>query len=389
MKMSRLTSAVLLGFYLSLLPPALSQQYPHPGVYKADRTGTLKGTVVDPEGEPGPWTVVVEGGGKKLEILTDKRGRFKVELPPSVYTAHVKTTPGQTELRNELTPFLVEAGADATIELNPVSEFVYCSSEGDRVIPVRASYGGGDAEKGLQRLKYDSYPVRRLGREPLKVVIEYCQKTETRHKVEYRSATIGFNTSRMFAERAVFDPETLTLEGEGVEGEHHGKLFEEPYVRASFENNKPIFNLEGGAIPAVKGEGEIKSSTSGTVSFDIKININGVARLTYVDKASGLRLISRKHECLLVTKASDEGVTLSGSAIVTGANPLLKLANGNVFNFTVKLKDGSKNNNKDSFSISIPSLKNYKESGAVTSGGIEVNVPFGDDGRGVAGIPFP
>jgi hypothetical protein len=372
MKSKQVILAVVVAFAWCLLTPALAQHS------ASARTG-IQGTISGSDGEPARFTVVLEQGGKKLpEILTDEKGHFEIPTEPGTYTAYVKPT---TDIRYRRTldkrikhaPFLVEAGGMTKVELDPAYEYVYCTSTGDRVIPVSLRDEKTNSRLGLRRPGYDWVPVRLPDGSYLDGVIQYCGKKPKRQPIEYKTAIVEQNANRLFADNFLFDPQSGFLSGMGrVDILMHGKSIDQPSsVVANFTGGKAFLNWSGKATPSMSGEGTIKAG-----KFDFSINPTGNIRFTYQDAKRNWKLMSRDHDCLFIAKITKEGVTFGGSAVVTSGDPNRR----KVVDFTVVVKDDNQESGDDNgFSISIPTL-DYHAKGRLTSGTIDIK----DRPKGIA-----
>lgn len=223
--------SVLVVFALCLLIQAL----PQGSVTSHDhKFGTIKGEVRSGfEQSFGPWKVIIEHKSVRREILTDKKGRFATKIPPGVYIAYVKPTT-KVDKRAEQVPFRVSPGGEVKIVLDPTSEYVYCTSAGERVIPI----SGTDTEdylKGLHRPKVDSFVLNPSDKESLKVVIEYCGKTQTGKIIRYKSPIVRFHTISIFADDAEFNLQNYTLASRGRIGVvQNGARSETTEIKAGF-----------------------------------------------------------------------------------------------------------------------------------------------------------
>lgn len=383
MKLRLITCGALLGFAAYLPTPVFSQTrvaHPvvsHEQVGQVARLGTVEGTVLGDHEEIGPWIVVIEGpeerGRKqKVEVQTDARGRFQIDLQPAIYTAYVKVDLGETGKEIRPTPFHVKPGDAAKIQLDPAQGYVYCTSSGKRVIPVELTHGKGGSRRALHRPKYDWHAVRPTDNKSLGILIQYCSKNNIGRSIQYKGAVVGYDTFTMEAESVLFDPVRYTLDGRDVEGVYHGQTFLEPRVLADFWRGKAFVDLTGGAVTSIKGRGTINY---GDITFSFDIDRGGVAKFEYEDRIKGLKLKSGKHDCLIIASRTRNGLTFGGSAMVTDHAP--NAIQGTFVEFTVMLQDYRNNNKtKDHFAISVPRLKNYQQSGLITSGKIEVSGTF-------------
>ena len=344
---------------------ASSQHLPN-----ADRKmGTLIVVVEASDDEQGPFHVVIlKSGTIKKELTTNNERSITTQLPAGSYTAYVKPAIGTLDRRVKLAPFLVEASGEVTIHLDPMLGAVYCSSEGNRVIPVRSTDASINNLEGLHKTKYDSIYLNHNK----SVVIEYCEKNQSTQFTEYKSSVVTYDTFRLQSDRAIYNPQMQTIESLGrVYAVQHGQIEERPRVTLSFDGGRAILNLTGGPIPMIKGDGSIRTD-AGTATFDFKLDKYGIVKFEYEDRGKGLKLQSRKHDCLVLAQVSKEGgITFSGSAVLTSTDS--STPEEKIVNFTVTLKDyGSKHKTDDRFSILIPTL-NYNASDRITSGDIRVS----------------
>lgn len=231
MKFHWLLLAILLVFESVLVIPTRAQES---SSSKSHTTGTLKGVVWDGDGEfPGSWTVVIERGSSSQEILADDHGRFETKLSPGDYTAYIKpTTPRITEKLRRI-PFRVQAGETVEVELDPTSEYVFCSSKGERVIPIRMTDMEDDKVKDLRRPKVDTFILKRPNDDSLKVTVEYCGKSQLNEWVRYKSAVITYRPVSIFTPDAELDLRRYTVEGWGnVYVVSAGKRIKTPHFKA-------------------------------------------------------------------------------------------------------------------------------------------------------------
>lgn len=328
---------------------------PIDSIAEGEKPGVIEGLVPGPDSERREYIVVVQRPGWKQQVQTDKDGRFRLEVQPGVYTAFAKPRFGQSERRAKYAPFRVGAGEVKKIEVDPTSEYVYCTASGERVIPVQETYSGNN-KRGLRRLEYDSFSKK----DGLRVVIEYCGKSYANQQNKYKSVVVSYDGFRIISDSAVFDLRSRRIESSGRVGVvEHGDRVVRSKVTADFGEKQVVLNLTGGSIPPIRGEGSVKS---GDVTFDFKINENGISRFNYEDFAKGLKLKSGKHHsCLIVVNVSKEAITFRGSASLTYT---LQHSRESIVNFTVALQDlGGKPNAADRFSISIPT-ENYSRTSA-------------------------
>jgi hypothetical protein len=328
-------------------------------------SGIVDFKILGVEEDPARFTIVLENKlNESREEVTDSRGRLSLELTPGIYVAYIKPANLESKRRIHDVPFLVEAGGKATIELDPSSEYVYCTADNDRVIPVRTNEAKNKSMKGLHRLGYESFTVKLSDKESLKIVVEYCgRKVQPNRVIQYQSAKVGYNDIRIFADNILFDSSRQSLEGWG---RADVLTREKPPINpnrvvANFSHGKPVIASAGESIPSIKTEGSI---VSGAAIFSFKINGYGVANFEYEDRKSGLKLVSRKHDPLFITSASKEAFTFSGSAELLRTRVRNANRRDGIVNFTMS-KDA------DSFSLSIPTLK-YQGSGPIALGDIKI-----------------
>jgi|GEM_PF-4148332 len=290
-------------------------------------------------------------------------------------------------------PIMVKADTATPIEFVASPESVYCSSTGKRIIPVRTAHDEVGHEKKLQRPRREVLPISDSGKNARVIVIEYCEKTETKQAIQYKSAILEHDETSMFADELVFDHQKQILEGRGrVDVIQHGQRLEaKPYVLLNLKDGQFHLDYTNGAIASVRGKGEIKS---GKASFDFFIDMNkverngGVVRFEFEDQARGVKLVSRKRDCLFIKTTADGVVTFGGSAKVIGAQHLHKANHKDLVYFTVTVKDGRKNNNNDHFSINIPKLVYRQDWSPVTDGDIEVNALSRNTTPPIKAAPF-
>jgi hypothetical protein len=345
--------------------------------------GKLDGSVRGSDQDSGSWTVVIQKGPSTREIKSDDNGHFVTKLPAGVYTAYVKTA--NVNRRSERIPFLVEPNATTIVELDPVSQSALCSAANKRIIPVPMTDSPNDALARLHHQHYDSFRVKISNNESLQLVIGYCGKTQTSTSISYESAAMAYNTLRLSADKAMFDLTSRKLKAwDKVTVRQHGKAVEVAQVEADFRGGRPIISLTGEPIRTSEGYGALDSAAA---SFRFKINDDGTATFTYVDDTKGLKLVSRKHDLIVIAKASKEGMTFGGSAAVSGAGSLVSKS-ARIVDFMVTVSDfGPTNKREDVFTISIPALNNYKESGHLTTGDIQISHLLKD--KSVAGVRTP
>lgn len=376
MKARHAILAVLLTMTASSVSLASSPQ-----MASADRkTGTLTIVVPVSDDEPGPFQVVISRSGTIREVTTDAGGNITTQLPAGSYTAYVKPPTGTLDRRVKLAPFVVEAGAEVTIHLDPMLGSVYCSSDGIRVIPVRSSDNTINNLNDLHKPKYESIYVNNKK----SVVFEYCARNQTTQYTEYKSVVVTYDAFRLESDRAVYksaqNDQLKTIESSGrVFAVQDGRIKELPQVTLSIDRDRASLNLTTAAIPTIKGDGTIKAG-SGKATFDFRLDRFGIVKFEYEDRSKGLRLQSRKHDSLVFAKVSKDGdITFSGTAVATGTDN--GAAEEKIVNFTVTLRDyGSKHKRDDRFSILIPTL-NYNASDRITSGDIKVSeLPKKDQG---------
>ena len=212
MKFYQIVVSTFLAFVCTLLIFAAPQQSP-----KSKQTaGTVRGVVGSaPQALAGPWMVVIEHKSKKQEIDTDAAGRFETQLAPGVYAAYVRPTSRKLDDAVQRVPFLVSPGGVTNVWLDPTSEYVYCTREGERVMPVRTTDTDKSNLKGLHRPAVDTFRLEPSDKESRKFTIEYCGKTKTNKLIKYRSAIIRSDQIGILADHVEFDPENYRLESEG------------------------------------------------------------------------------------------------------------------------------------------------------------------------------
>src|SRR5438094_6111115 len=128
--MFRLTSAALRCFLLALVAAAVL-----PGSASAQAvTGTMSGTVVDPQGRviPGATvTVISEATKDPRDAVTDARGEFQVtNLQPGLYTVKISLSGFRTLERKNIVLSAGErlAVPDLALELGSVGETITVAS---------------------------------------------------------------------------------------------------------------------------------------------------------------------------------------------------------------------------------------------------------------------
>lgn len=365
MKARQTILAVLLTVTASSVSLASLQHLP-----SADRKiGTLTVVVDGSTEELGPFHVVISKSGTfKKELITNNESTIKTQLPPGSYTAYVKPPNGTLDRRVKLAPFLVEAGAEVVIHLDPTLGSTYCSANDNRLIPVRNTDNSIDPLKNLHKPKFDAIP---LDRNKI-AVIEYCSMNRTTQYTEYKSAVVTYDTFRLESDKAIYYPQMRTIESWGrvSSAGDPGPVEDRPHATLSFDRGRASLNLSGGPLPMVKGDGRIRAG-AGTATFEFKLDRFGIVKFEYEDRGKGLKLQSKKQDSLVLAEVSKDGIKFSGSAVVTGTD--VPDAEEQIVKFTVTLKDyGTKHKTNDTFSILIPTL-NYNASDRITRGDIKVS----------------
>jgi hypothetical protein len=332
----------------------------------ADRKlGTLTVVVDASEDELGAFHVVISKSGTIQKELITNESKITTQLPAGSYTAYVKPPNGQLDHRVKLAPFLVEGAAELVIHLDPLLGSAYCTPNGTRVIPVRTSDNSIDNLKNLSKSKFQViYLNHKIA------VIEYCEMSNNTQYAEYKSPIVTYDVYRAESDKATYSEQLKTIESSGrVIAVQNGQVEERPRVTLFFDGGRVMASLTGGPLPMVKGDGSIKSG-AGKATFDFKLDRFGIVKFQYEDRDKGLKLQSRKHDSLVLAEVSKDGITFSGSAVVTGSDIIDE---EKIVNFTVTLKDyGVKNKSQDHFSIIVPTL-NYNASERITSGDIKVS----------------
>jgi hypothetical protein len=381
MNLKQIIAPMLVAIAISASHVALGEKS---SLRRQERIGTIAGRVVGvDEDRPRAATVVIESNGKTTELETDEQGRFSTTAPAGVYVAYVKPSfvPDRKIVH---APFWVRPGQTVEMELDRMSPYVYCTMDGQRVIPL--STGGNDNLKNLSSPKYDEFQVTSPDGPTLKIVIEYCGKTTSNRATHYKSARMDYDTTRIFADAPVFDsykPGAFTFESNTgpVEVTQHGSRKEEPRIFAHLTEGKLALYFSD--VASVRGTGEIES---GGAIFNFEIDRNRIPSFHYTDKKKGLTLVSRKHDCLSVTRKSDGSVTFSGLAVATRQRVLGGLKTEKTVEYTVTVRDfGHQYPSKDHFSIRIPT-ENYRERGQVLRGDISI-LPAPKGTHGVAKLP--
>ena len=218
---------------------ASPQQFSNSGI---ETVGTIKGVVwTGGDDLPGRWSVVIERGETHQDIVTNENGRFETKLLPGAYFAWVRPTTTKAIDRVRRIPFSIQAGRVTEIELDPTSEYVYCSSIGERVIPIQTSNEGDSHLKGLHRPKVETFVLKPSEKESMKVTIEYCGRTQSSKSIRYKSAIVTYNAFSILAPEVEFDFQKYTLEGWGkIYVVQDGKRSETPHLKADFKGGNVI-----------------------------------------------------------------------------------------------------------------------------------------------------
>lgn len=333
-----------------------------------NKEGTVKGVVLGSDDIPGSWAIIIEGPSfRRIVVAND--GHFESSLPAGVYTARVKLdSPEGHDRRIPYPQFLVQPGEVTEVEVDPTYENVFCNSANEKVVPVIASSGEQENLKGLRRPSYEVKLVKRSEKVSIRMVFRYCRKTELGRLSRYQGADIKYDSGSFSATTVLFDPMTYDVSGRNAYVTQHGTGYEVPYATAAFGEGRIFLNLAADQITSIKGSGEINS---GAAAFNLKIQKDGDASFMFEDRSTGLRLNTRKHDCMIILTPSDDGIAFYGSARVSDPSDENKIS---VVHYKVTVWDyGRANKSKDRLTISIPSLMNYTRSGRVTSGDIEVN----------------
>lgn len=227
----------LFAVLLSVMPSTLISAHPHPQHSlnsNTEKVGRLKGVVWGAnEDFPGPWTIVIEHGSARQELTADDQGHFETKLPAGDYTAYLKPRTGQLAERVRRVPFRIQAGHSAQIELDPTFDYVYCSNNGEMVIPVRRSDTEENNLKGLHRPKVDTLVLKRSDKASLKVTFEYCGKAQSNDRIFYKSVAVTYLPFSIFAPEVEFNLRSHTLEGWGnIYVVQDGKRSNTPHFKA-------------------------------------------------------------------------------------------------------------------------------------------------------------
>lgn len=223
---------------------------------KGGRPGIIKGKVGGVEDSEALWPIVIDDGRTRWGLSTDKNGEFTLPVPAGVYTARVSSGSDGLDGRVKYVPFLVRAGAVVEIEVDPAYQHVYCTSDGDRVVPVSLVQGAN--LKGLRRVRYEQYLSPDSDPASLPVVVQSCKKTTRGRIIEYKSAVIGYNKETIAAGRAEFDPQQYRMEGWDVGYLRLGMRVSKPYLKAAFRNGEVQFNSTVEASKMFTGGYEIR-----------------------------------------------------------------------------------------------------------------------------------
>lgn len=219
--------------------------------------GTIEGSVVGADGIPERWVIsFVNGAGQNFQVISKEKGEFKLYVPPGVYTARVQSESDLIDKSAKLPTFVVRANSTTRLEVDPTYEISYCTSSGEKAVPIVTSGGDNEQLKGLRRPYYDTYPLRGPDGIWLDLVVQSCGKTQVGNLIKYKSALFIYDANVISVEKATFDPSRLRLEGKDGYYWHGGQGKPMPRILAEFTGGKVSVKPKGEAVSFSKRNGK-------------------------------------------------------------------------------------------------------------------------------------
>ena len=174
----------------------------------------------------------------------------------------------------------------------------------------------------------------------LELLIEFGSRREENGGIEYRGASVTYDTLTVVADHVAFNKNRFRLEADGnVVVQNNTEALRARAVGVDFQRGEPIVSLITGAIESVGGEGWIQSQG---VHFRFDVTVPHSGHLVYEDRRLGIRVESISIHSFRVADDVKNVVTFAGVGRVNGTVAVP---------FIVTVQDNSTGTAPDTFSI--------------------------------------
>ncbi|MCG3144289.1 MAG: hypothetical protein HONDAALG_01708 [Gammaproteobacteria bacterium] len=295
------TSSLILasaGFLVSQMPLIVSLAF-----QTAKPLGIVKGTVTDSNGNVilgSQISIRNESGESIVNLTTDSRGRFEVQLPANV--KYYITASNTSFAPFQRSPFLVNANTSTVINIIPVFNSNYNT-------PMH---------------KYESFPLPLISGEMMYVLFRFNEREQKDETLAYTSkeqaSMMSFNHLAIYANKILFDPRLYRITAENDVLIDDGKRsFVARKVEAVLSSSGISLTAAEDYIKEVTGEGSIQE---GQCIFSFQVNRDLSGHLTYEDKRKGISLTRSHISHFRVLDDSNGTVRFSGGAYINNKIPV-------------------------------------------------------------------
>src|SRR5262245_26804093 len=200
-------------------------------------TGKVSGTVMDISGAiiDAPFAVIqFEGEQQTIRVRPDKSGNYRVELKPGVYeiTADIN---GFYPFRRA--GFRLHPGRSVVINIVPDQRFLFLGT----AVPSTAN-----VNVAAPTPKYEAFHTfSQEASLPSIPLVKFKERAKVGSMIEYRSATLTYDLTTVYASRITFDKTKRKFEASGwdtivEDGERRVKVRS---VEIIFEGNRPSIKI--------------------------------------------------------------------------------------------------------------------------------------------------
>lgn len=198
--------------------------------------GQVRGTVMDTnEAGVSGAKLVIEGGGKTYTTSTTEDGTYNIELPPGIYRVKVSSM-GFCPTRRA--PFRLKSSARVALNFT----LTVCPIVNSVAI-VNGQYIG-ETDRYQDPFNEEVLPLAHPSSALLELLIRFKERRKDGNFIEYREATVSYNTLTIRAQKVLLNPTTFRLKAEGsVIVEDNQRYIRVRQLTVDFRTDEPKLKL--------------------------------------------------------------------------------------------------------------------------------------------------
>jgi hypothetical protein len=232
MRLPVLTKVAMQVLVISILSTASSA--PSLAV-SAQTIGTVKGTVMDPQGAAIPGaTVIFENRHARQTVVTNDAGAYEIQLPTDTYSISTDL-PAYYPFRRAT--FSVRPGSVTIINIAPLL----------RVLSVGLEVTSSGIREPVTKApapQYDSFWPSNSSETGLDLLVRFSRRRKREDKIEYRGAVASYDALTIYADKIRLDPKKPHFMAEGnVVVEDGNQRHDTNRAEIEFKAGQPVLKL--------------------------------------------------------------------------------------------------------------------------------------------------